>query len=155
MWEASHIEPVQCCCILLPSSQAEPCPLPTPLLCPSAMDRFKTWQPNAIGTSNFLSFCLFLKRGNCIYFSALVPGTALGKFRTRYISKYLSSLRFLGLSVTDRIKPQTQYSDWETVAEKKARISRLQIFKAFSLALHLSLFVISSLNNTGVIHPSV
>lgn len=155
MWEASHIEPVQCCCILLPSSQAEPCPLPTPLLCPSAMDRFKAWQPNAIGTSNFLSPCLFLKRGNYICFSALVPGTALGKFRTRYISKYLSSLRFLGFSVTDRIKPETQYSHWETVAEKKARISRLQIFKAFSLGLHLSLFVISSLNNTGVIHLSV
>lgn len=77
-------------------------------------------------------------------------------FRTRYISKYLSSLRFLVLSATDRLskwtKVETQDTDWETVAVKNAGISRLQIFKAFSIGLHLSLLVVSSLNNTGEIH---
>lgn len=154
MWEAGHKEPVQCCCIILPSSQAEPCPLPTSLLCPSATDRLKTGQPNAICTFNFLSSCLFLKRGNGVYFSVLV--LLLENFRTRYISKYLSSLRFPVLPVTDRLskgtKPETQGSDWETVAVKNAGISRLQIFQAFSLGLHLFLLVISSLNNTGEIH---
>lgn len=77
-------------------------------------------------------------------------------FRARYISKYFSSLRFLVLSVTDRlskrIKLETQDPDWETVAAKNAGISRSQILKAFSLTLHLSVLVISSLNNTEEIH---
>lgn len=76
--------------------------------------------------------------------------------RTRYTSKYLSSLSFLVLSATDRlvkwIKLETQDPHWETVAVKNAGISRLQILKAFSLGLHLSLLVISSLNKIGEIH---
>lgn len=72
--------------------------------------------------------------------------------RTRYISKYLSSLKFLEDRLSKWIKSETQDSDWETVAVKIAGISRLQIFKALGLGLHLSLLVISSLKNTFEIH---
>lgn len=46
-------------------------------------------------------------------------------FRTRYISKYLFSLKFLEDRLSKWIKPETQDSDWETVAVKNAGMSRL------------------------------
>lgn len=106
--------------------------------------------------SIFCHLAFFLRREMGFIFQHWFLVLLWEYFRTRYISKYLSSLRFLVLSATDRqskwIKLETQDTDWETMAVKNAGISRLQIFKAFHLGLHLSFLVISSLNNIGEIH---
>ena len=44
---------------------------------------FEARQPKATSTFNFLWFCSYFKMGHGVYFSAMVPGTSLGKLQNK------------------------------------------------------------------------